>query len=1075
VSAADDDDLEDARELRAFGALCVGASCLGIFVQENWTGPNLPAADGAKITALLRGVMGAADDDTDAALEARAVDMLWVDGEPAFTQMRRPAALVLGRVILQTIADPEGQTVGELAKGKLQGSARGAVAARARGEGAGGSALRSASWWCARSAMVHQQSLVTTGYSAMEDGMAEHSSSSLLTLANTMFVRACDTYGGGSTADEASATLKPAGVGAKVVEKESANASAGVSGAGASGEAATKAALAAEIAAAAAAEKAETKAEKSPTEIATAKALAAQVWLERGLMLHHRDDTKGAKKAFFLALAGVGLSVGLTGSMGKRTKYQSFTKSQLLLRLTRVGGGVEDGDGAEDRGGDDAGEKSAEVAEKTAVDGAATDAVVMKAVGGATGEVATTGAAGGAEEKEGGDAPIKHWSEQNVNITGKVSEGDGSGSVLGKAAAAAAAAEEGGDGDSKNDDIVIDTTGKSGFAVKQLQRENDSILLDRLALDDEGNKIRDNQAALSELEQAVIMGLCLDVQNSNAMEGLTREEMMAYVSCVIEMPNNWVVHSSALLVKCFLEFEHFKSRERAALQLQALVDQHTNRLSPGQMAGTEDPAPAAERMKRVYQTVFPPHWAMKRKLADRYYKLGVVRSALEIYKELFMWEDVVQCLIACEEYKKAEALTREQLELAPTPLLWMILGTLTNDDAHLETAWAVSRHRFTRAKRQLGRRAFDRGDLLGCIRHMQEALEANQMFPSAWFRMGTAALRLKKWELACKSFTRVVHLLPDDGESWANLGSIHARRGRYEQAFKALSEAVKHKRQSWKMWENLLILSVGQREWGRAIEAFGRLLDLKDERASKADCVDIPALQALVKAVCTHVVAKTGGENALLGAGDDEEKKAQEAAVAEAEEEAGGFLWGSEEDEQLLAEALRASNEKEEEGNDGSDGEGEKEEEEEEVNEFTAPKGGGTLITDWHVDRVQKLMGRITAVVSTVPQIWLLYAALNAARGNMDKELDCRLKQCRTMQKAGWDNDEEAVADVAEAVVKLSDLYLLKGDNKSLRAGVMYVRGVIRKTEATFSGMDEVVAMVSAFAKLEAALKLATP
>ena len=926
----------------------------------------------------------------------------------------------------------------------------------------------------------------------MEDGMAEHSSSSLLTLASTMFVRACDTYGGGSTADEASATLKPTGVGAKVVEKESAGASVGATGAGASGEAATKAALAAEIAAAAAAEKAETEAEKSPTEIATAKALAAQVWLERGLMLHHRDDTKGAKKAFFLALAGVGLSVDLTGSMGKRTKYQSFTKSQLLLRLTRVGGGVEDGEGgAEDRG-DDAGEKSTEVDEKTAVDGAAADAAVAKTVSGATGEVATTGAACGAEEKEGGDAPKKHWSEQDVNISGKVSEGecpnrhnphhtcsdyctakygkDGSGSVLGKAAAAAAAAEEGGDdGDSKNDDIVIDTTGKSGFAVKQLQRENDSILLDRLALDDEGNKIRDDQAALSELEQAVIMGLCLDVQNSNAMEGLTREEMMAYVSCVIEMPNNWVVHSSALLVKCFLEFEHFKSRERAALQLQALVDQHTNRLSPGQMAGTEDPAPAAERMKRVYQTVFPPHWAMKRKLADRYYKLGVVRSAMEIYKELFMWEDVVQCMIACEEYKKAEALTREQLELAPTPLLWMILGTLTNDDAHLETAWTVSRHRFTRAKRQLGRRAFDRGDLLGCIRHMQEALDANQMFPSAWFRMGTAALRLEKWELACKSFTRVVHLLPDDGESWANLGSIHARRGRYEQAFKALSEAVKHKRQSWKMWENLLILSVGQREWGRAIESFGRLLDLKNERASKADCVDIPALQALVKAVCTHVVAKTGGENALLGAGDNEVKEAQAAAVAEAEEEAGGFLWGSEEDEQLLAEALRASNEKEEEGNDGSDGEGEKEEEEE-VNEFTAPKGGGTLITDWHVDRVQKLMGRITAVVSTVPQIWLLYAALHAARGNMDKELDCRLKQCRTMQKAGWDKDEEAVADVAEAVVKLSDLYLLKGDNKSLRAGVMYVRGVVRKTEATFSEMDEVVAMASAFAKLEAAL-----
>ena len=132
----------------------------------------------------------------------------------------------------------------------------------------------------------------------------------------------------------------------------------------------------------------------------------------------------------------------------------------------------------------------------------------------------------------------------------------------------------------------------------------------------------------------------------------------------------------------------------------------------------------------------------------------------------------------------------------------------------------------------------------------------------------------------------------------------------------------------------------------------------------------------------------------------------------------------------------------------------------------------GTLITDWHVDRVQKLMGRITAVVSTVPQIWLLYAALHAARGNLDKELECRLRQCRTLQSAGWDKDDARVAEVADAVVLLAELYMTKGDNKSLRAGVMYVRGVVRKTEVTFAWMNQWKDLKAALDRLDAALEV---
>ena len=81
--------------------------------------------------------------------------------------------------------------------------------------------------------------------------------------------------------------------------------------------------------------------------------------------------------------------------------------------------------------------------------------------------------------------------------------------------------------------------------------------------------------------------------------GLTNDEMRPYVARVLGAPSNWMVHSSALVTKCALEFEGQHTRERATLQLQSLVDQHTARLTPLQFQQSfiDDAAPAGERMR----------------------------------------------------------------------------------------------------------------------------------------------------------------------------------------------------------------------------------------------------------------------------------------------------------------------------------------------------------------------------------------------------------------------------------------------------------------------------------------------
>ena len=52
---------------------------------------------------------------------------------------------------------------------------------------------------------------------------------------------------------------------------------------------------------------------------------------------------------------------------------------------------------------------------------------------------------------------------------------------------------------------------------------------------------------LHPVDQAIILALCLDVENSNPTDGLTNEEMFPYIERVLRLAKNWMIHSTALL------------------------------------------------------------------------------------------------------------------------------------------------------------------------------------------------------------------------------------------------------------------------------------------------------------------------------------------------------------------------------------------------------------------------------------------------------------------------------------------------------------------------------------------------
>jgi hypothetical protein len=90
-------------------------------------------------------------------------------------------------------------------------------------------------------------------------------------------------------------------------------------------------------------------------------------------------------------------------------------------------------------------------------------------------------------------------------------------------------------------------------------------------------------------------------------------------------------------------------------------------------------------------------------LGERFVSLGIIRSALEIFERLEMWDDVVSCYQMLEKEKEAEAVVRRQLELNPrSPKLICLLGDIKKDPKYYEEAWALSDGHYARAMRSLG-------------------------------------------------------------------------------------------------------------------------------------------------------------------------------------------------------------------------------------------------------------------------------------------------------------------------------------------------------------------------------------
>lgn len=387
--------------------------------------------------------------------------------------------------------------------------------------------------------------------------------------------------------------------------------------------------------------------------------------------------------------------------------------------------------------------------------------------------------------------------------------------------------------------VVAEAAGGEEAALREVMLDSVETGVENIILEG-GPKFKnstevDSGGQLSTLDQSILLALCLDVSNNNAADQLTYEEMMAYIERVLQQANNWMIHSTCLLERSWIEFERRKTADRAMLQIQALIDQHSTKLTYTQASynAIEDSAPVQERLLCIYQIVYPSIFELKRDLALKYLRCQVFMSALNYFKELEMWDEVVTCYQLLDKPTRAEMVVREQLKNGESPYMLTSLADLTGKEEFYERAWIVSRRRFARAKRTLGKICFDRGQFQECSDHLAEALSVQPLVHTAWYLKGLACMRMNAWELGIEAFVRCVQLESEVGEAWANLGAIHMKTKNWKKAEHALEEAIKHKREDFRIMENLLGVTLALGKWKESVRYMSWLVDLRFKQQQK--------------------------------------------------------------------------------------------------------------------------------------------------------------------------------------------------------------------------------------------------
>ena len=386
---------------------------------------------------------------------------------------------------------------------------------------------------------------------------------------------------------------------------------------------------------------------------------------------------------------------------------------------------------------------------------------------------------------------------------------------------------------------------------------NDSDALGFIKLTDQSTELDSAEIEhLTPLDQALVLAYASVTRASNAEHLLTDQQMAPYVNLVLKNETSLygassLVQMKALVMRVSFENERGRLLERCMTQMEVVnnfIDDDMCQLSDNVRS-----AAVAERAYFTFAAGVQPWWEMKKQLAIALGKIGLVKAAMDIFLELEFWDELVDCHRLLGNIGAAEELIMQQLEAldkaveiadpklvekaemarkARRPRLLCVLGDVTRNTSHFETAWEESGHRYTRAKRALGRFYVDTQKWTEAMIHLGEALALNPLYPDVWFAYGCTALETKDYNAAAHGFTQVVRQTPNFAEGWNNLARALVELNKKKEALTALMEAGRLMRESWRVWDNVLTLATETKSTNEALRAIDKLLELRERDAN---------------------------------------------------------------------------------------------------------------------------------------------------------------------------------------------------------------------------------------------------
>ncbi|XP_052862929.1 tetratricopeptide repeat protein 27 [Anopheles cruzii] len=370
-------------------------------------------------------------------------------------------------------------------------------------------------------------------------------------------------------------------------------------------------------------------------------------------------------------------------------------------------------------------------------------------------------------------------------------------------------------------------------ALPLMLKLDDDVRLDKVKF---LNESENEDLQLPALIQNMVLAKLNLLYVSQPKEQLALEEIQPYItSLVYQRHGPWATRVATLFLNSSNECSHKRTVDRALRQLEDLVQQ---------IDGSENSATIADRLSMAFSSWLIPYWQVKVKLADVMMSLGLIKGALDIYRATHSWENVIDCYTVLELRHQAAAVIRQLIEQhGPSVRLHCMLGDATDDVECYRTAWELSGETSARAQRHWGNFYFARKDYATAIEHLRRSVEINSLQEPTLLRLGYAALQLERWEEAAYAYRLYTSLESHGFESWNNLAKAYVKLGEKDRAHKILQEALKCNYNNWMVWENYLLVSVDTKNYEDALNAYERLMELKDKY------YDEQVLELLVRAI----------------------------------------------------------------------------------------------------------------------------------------------------------------------------------------------------------------------------------